>query len=66
MGNLDVCSLFTNIPLEEITDICTNTLFENIERVEGLSKIEFKKFFFSFLFNGKLYKHVDVVAICSP
>ena len=30
-------SLFTNIPLEEIVGICTNTLFENNERVEDLS-----------------------------
>ena len=43
MGNLDVDSLFTNIPLEETIDICTNTLFENTEKVEGLSKIEFKE-----------------------
>ena len=37
MGSLD--SLFTNIPLEETTDICPNTLFENTENVTGLSKI---------------------------
>ena len=43
MGNLDVDSLFTNIPLEETIDICTNTLYENTEKVEGLSKIEFKE-----------------------
>ena len=43
MGSLDVDSLFTNIPLEETIDICTNMLFENMERVEGLSKIEFKE-----------------------
>ena len=40
MGSLDVDSLFTNIPLEETIDICTSTLFENMEKVEGLSKIE--------------------------
>ena len=45
MGNLDVDSLFTNIPLEETINICTNTLFENTEKVEGLSKIEFKELF---------------------
>ena len=38
MGSLDVDSLFTNIPLEETIDICTNALFENMEKVEGLSK----------------------------
>ena len=43
MGSLDVDSLFTNILLEETIDICTNTLFENTEKVEGLSKIEFKE-----------------------
>ena len=36
MGSLDVDSLFTNIPLEETIDICTNKLFENTEKVEGL------------------------------
>ena len=35
MGNLDVDSLFTNIPVEETIDICTNTLFENMGKVEG-------------------------------
>ena len=43
IGSLDVDFLFTNIPLEETIDICTNTLFENTEKVEGLSKIEFKE-----------------------
>ena len=43
MGSLYVDSLFTNIPLEETINICTNTLFENTEKVEGLSKIEFKE-----------------------
>ena len=72
MGSLDVDSLFTNIPLEETIDICTNTLFENMEKVEGLSKIEFKELLSLatkesyFIFNGKLYKQVDGVAMGSP
>ena len=37
LGSLDVDSFFTNIPLEETIDICTDTLFENTEKV-GLSK----------------------------
>ena len=41
MGNLDVDSLFTKILLEETTEICTNIIFENTERIV-LSKIEFK------------------------
>ena len=43
MGNLDVDSLFTNIPVEETIDICTNTLFENMGKVEGWSKKELRK-----------------------
>ena len=43
-------------------DICANTLFENTERVEALSKIVLKKLLSLatkesyFIFNGKLYK----------
>ena len=72
MENLDVDSLFTNIPLEETIEICANTLFENTEKVEGLSKIEFKELLFLatkesyFNFNEKLYKQVDEVAMGSP
>ena len=54
MGSLDVDSLFINISLEEIIDICTNTLFENMEKVEGLSKIEFKELLS--LTSGVIYK----------
>ena len=51
--------------LEETIDICTNTLSENLEKVEGLSRIEFKELLSlitkeSYLiFNGKLYKQVE-------
>ena len=68
MGSTDVDPLFTNIPLEETIDICANTLFGNT----GLSKIEFKKLLYLatkesyFLFNRKLYKQVDGVAMGSP
>ena len=54
MGSLDVDSLFINISLEEIIDICTNTLFENMEKVEGLSKIELKELLS--LTSGVIYK----------
>ena len=43
MGSLDIDSLFTNIPLEETIYICTDMLFENMEKVEGLSKTEFQE-----------------------
>ena len=42
MGSLDVDSLFTNMHLEENTEICANELFKESESVEGLSKTEFK------------------------
>ena len=72
IGSLAVDSLFINIPLEETIDICTNTLFENTEKVEGLSKREFKELLFLatkesyIIFNGKLYKQVDGIAMGSP
>ena len=72
MGSLDIDSLFTNIPPEETIDISANTLFENTETVESLSKIEFKELLSLatkesyFIFNGKLYRQVDGVAIGSP
>ena len=72
MGRLDVDSLFTDIPLEETIDICTNTLFEKMEKVEDLSKTEFKELLSLaakesyFIFNGQLYKQVDGVAMGSP
>ena len=36
MGNLDVDSLFTNIPLKETINICTNLLYKNIDAIEGM------------------------------
>ena len=42
MGILDVDSLFTNIPLEETINICTNLLYDNEDVIEGVNKSEFK------------------------
>ena len=72
MGSFNVDFPFTNISLEETIYICTNNkLFENTERLAGLSKIEFKELLFLstkefyFIFNAKLYKQVDGVAMGS-
>ena len=52
--------------------LLTSALFENMEKVEGLSKIEFKKLLSLatketyFLFQGKPYKQADRVAMGSP
>ena len=57
-----------------LIDICTNTRFENMEKLEGLLKTGFKvllslatQFWFKsyFIFNRKLYKQVDGVAMAS-
>ena len=45
MGNLDFDSLFTNIPLEETINICTNALFENTEKVEVYQKYNLGNFY---------------------
>ena len=62
MGSLDVDSLFSNIPLEETIEICTNELFKESETVEGLSKTDFKELLSlatkdsHLIFDGTLYK----------
>ena len=42
MGSLDADSLFTNIPLEETINICTNLLYNNEDVIEGINKCDFK------------------------
>ena len=42
MGSLDVDSLFTNIPLEETSNICTELIYDQNDSIEGLNKSEFK------------------------
>ena len=45
MGSLDLDSLFTNIPIDETIDICVNQLFENIDNVEGFTKLELNNYY---------------------
>ena len=72
MGSLDVDSLFTNVPLEEAINICTNLLYNNEDDIEGISKSEFKNLLSLatqesyFIFNDVLYKQKDGVAMGSP
>ena len=42
MGSLDVDSLFTNIPLKETINICTNLLYSNEHIIKSINKSEFK------------------------
>ena len=43
MGSLDVDSFFTNIPLEETINICTESMYDKSDVVEGLNKSKPKK-----------------------
>ena len=43
MASLDVDSLFTNIRLDETINICTESIFNESDTVEGLNKSEFKE-----------------------
>ena len=70
MGSLDIDSPFTYVSFEEIIDIYPNILFENAEKIEGVSKIEFKELLSLakksyFISNEKLYKQVDGIAMGS-
>ena len=72
MGILDVNSLFTNVPLEETIEICTNNLFKHKYIVHDLTKIEFQDLLFvatkesHFIFINILYRQIDGVAMGSP
>ena len=43
LASFDVKSLFTNIPLKETINICTDYLFMNKENISNLSKKQFHK-----------------------
>ena len=67
----DVCSLFTNIALKEMIDICCNLLFEhyqglNITKAELKKRFEFATSGTCFLFQGTFYDQIDGVVIVSP
>ena len=42
MGNFNIDSLFSNIPLKETINICTNLLYNNEDVIEGINKSDFK------------------------
>ena len=72
MGSLDFDLLFTNIPLEETINICTNLLYNNVDVIESINKSEFENLLSlatqesCFMFNDILYKQKDGVAMGSP
>ena len=72
MCSLNVDSLFTNIPLDETIEICTNTIYSEQDVIQGINKEEFRNLLSLateecyFIFNEILYKQKDSVAMVSP
>ena len=72
MASLDVDSVFTNVPVDEVIEICVNKLFKSSQTVSGLNKqqvlemlsLSTKENFI--LFDQKFYSHIDGVAMGSP
>ena len=71
MSSLDVTSLFTNIPLNETTNIICDELFKDKELISGMDKTVFRELLVlameetCFVFDGKLYKQCDGVSMGS-
>ena len=72
MASFDVKSLFTNIPLDETIEICTNASFNGLDNFMDFTKRQFKSLLelavkeCIFLFNNSYYKQIDGVAMGSP
>ena len=75
MCSFDVVSLFTNVPLEEVIDICADALYRNgnIEtELTTLTEDSFRKLMklvtsdVEFSFNDVMYRQTDGVAMGSP
>ena len=70
--SFDIRSLFTNVPLDETIDICTNYLYGGKVPRPKLPRIEFVKLMktatskVEFSFNNSMYKQTDGVAMGSP
>ena len=70
--SFDVTSLFTCIPINETIDIAIHYAFENTDKIQGLTRKNFKKLLemstkeTNFSFNDKIYDQIDGVAMGSP
>ena len=67
----DVTSLFTNIPLQQTTDIAINLIFNHNPNL-NITKKELKIFFLfatsptHYIFNSKFYSQIDGVVMGFP
>ena len=71
MVSYDVCSLFTNTPLNETIDLAVDIIFDNNQGM-NITKPQLKKLFVfatsqtHFLFSNEVYDQADGVAMGSP
>ena len=71
MASLDIISSFTNIPLDETINICSNELFHKKQYVSNLDQASFEKLLqlamkeSFFIFNKTFYKQIDGVTMSS-
>ena len=76
IASFDVSSLFTNIPLEETIDLCTDLIFNETDILQyrdcSLDRTQFRKLLSfavkenHFAFNGQIFDQIDGVAMGSP
>ena len=72
MGSLDVESLFTNIPLNEVIDICIDDLFCDTSTIHNLDHNDMRELLtlaayeWFFIFDQVIYRQIDGVAMGSP
>ena len=72
MAILDVKSLFTNIPLNEVIDICIDDLFYDTNTIQNLDRNDMKElstlaaYESFFIFDQVMYRQIDGVAMGSP
>ena len=72
MAILDVKSLYTNIPLNGVIDICINDLFCGTNTIHKLDCNHIKEhttlaaYESSFIFDQVMYRQIDDIAMGSP
>ena len=72
MASLEIESLFTNIPLNEVIDICIDDLFCDTNTIQNLDCNDMREFLnlaayeSFFIFDQVMYRQIDGVAMGSP
>ena len=72
MCSVDVTSLFTNVPVDEVIQLCLDKLFSGREKVHGLTRKQLQKLLVisvkenHFLFDNEYYDQIDGVGMGSP